>query len=338
MTDGVNRWQWFNQGRGAELRGARASHDQVSMTELVGQVVDERYHIEQEIGCGGMGMVFRARHVRVGREVAIKVLHGHLMRDPVMVERFEREAAVLARLHHKNLVNVIDVGETDEAQRYIVLDLVRGPSLAAIITHTVMSPARVIHLTKQLLAGLAHAHAAGLVHRDLKPENVIVERDNFDVEVPRIVDFGIAVLRDQTSKRLTAAGTILGTPAYMSPEQARSGAPDPRNDLFALGVIVYEMLAGQLPFTGNAIEIALANIGRDPPPIAAIKPDVDPLLELFARKLMARKLPLRFASAADAYHVLELIETDRRMAGLALGKMDLETAMRMVWLPDVPPR
>ena len=290
------------------------------MTELVGQVVDERYHIEQEIGCGGMGMVFRARHVRVGREVAIKVLHGHLMRDPVMVERFEREAAVLARLHHKNLVNVIDVGETDEAQRYIVLDLVRGPSLAAIITHSVMSPARVIHLTKQLLAGLAHAHAAGLVHRDLKPENVIVERDNFDVEVPRIVDFGIAVLRDQTSKRLTAAGTILGTPAYMSPEQARSGAPDPRNDLFALGVIVYEMLAGKQPFDGSSMEIVLANISNDPPRIQDRSHiDVDPLLEAFARKLMARHLEDRFASARAALAMLELIERDRDAASEMLG-------------------
>ena len=122
------------------------------MTGLVGQVVEDRYRLEEEIGCGAMGMVFRARHVRVGREAAVKVLHGHLMRDPVMVERFEREAAVVARLNHKNLVNVIDVGEAS-GQRYIVLDLVRGPSLAAILTHSLLAPKRIVHLTKQLLAG-----------------------------------------------------------------------------------------------------------------------------------------------------------------------------------------
>ena len=288
---------------------------------LVGKVVEERYCIEAEIGCGAMGMVFRARHVRVGRQVAIKVLHDHLMRDPVMVERFDREAAIVARLHHKNLVNVIDVGETPDRQRYMVLDLVRGPSLATLITHARLDRARVIHLTKQILAGLEHAHCAGLVHRDLKPENVIVERDDFGVEVPRIVDFGIAVLRD-SNKRLTIAGTILGTPAYMAPEQAQGGAPDPRTDLFALGVMVYEMLAGRLPFDGTSMEIVLANISFDPPPMAqraASGVAIDPVLEAFARKLMARRLSERFASAREALVMLELVESDREAAARALG-------------------
>ncbi|MDQ3340870.1 MAG: serine/threonine protein kinase [Myxococcota bacterium] len=289
------------------------------MTGLVGQVVDDRYRIEEEIGCGAMGMVFRARHVRVGREAAIKVLHGHLMRDPIMVERFEREAAIVARLHHKNLVNVIDVGETADRQRYMVQDLVRGPSLGAIITHSLLAPKRIVHLTKQLLSGLAHAHDAGLVHRDLKPENVIVEVDNFGVEVPRIVDFGIALLRDQ-SKRLTSTGTILGTPAYMAPEQAQGGAPDPRSDLFALGVIVYEMLAGKQPFDGSSVELVIANMSIDPPRIQDRSHiEVDPLLEAFARKLMARRLRERFASARAALIALELVERDRDAASEMLG-------------------
>jgi serine/threonine-protein kinase len=291
-----------------------------SMTGLVGQVVEDRYRLGEEIGCGAMGMVFRAEHVRVGREVAIKVLHGHLMRDPVMVERFDREAAVVARLHHKNLVNVIDVGETAHNQRYMVLDLVRGPSLAAILAHAVLAPARIVHLTKQLLAGLEHAHDAGLVHRDLKPDNVIIERDDLGEEVPRIVDFGIAVLRDQTSKRITTEGTILGTPAYMAPEQAQGGAPDPRSDLFALGVMVYEMLAGKQPFDGSSIEVVMANMSLDPPRIAdRAQVAADPLLEAFARKLMARRPRDRFASARRAREVLELVERDRDAASELLG-------------------
>jgi len=180
--------------------------------------------------------------------------------------------------------------------------------------------ARVNHLTKQLLAGLDHAHAAGLVHRDLKPENVIVEYDNFEAEIPRIVDFGIAVLRDESETRLTAAGVILGTPAYMAPEQARGGAPDPRSDLFALGVIVYEMLAGKQPFDGSSMEIVLANMSNDPPRIQdRSNVDVDPLLEAFARKLMARRLADRFPSARAALDVLELIERDRNAASELLG-------------------
>jgi serine/threonine-protein kinase len=276
--------------------------------QLVGQVVEDRYRLEAEIGCGGMGTVFRGKHVRVGREVAIKVMHGHLMRDPVMVERFEREAAAIARLRHRNVVTVLDVGETHEHQRYMVLDLVRGPSLAALITHVRFDVARIIHITKGLLAGLEHAHDAGLVHRDLKPENVIVERDNFGVEVPRIVDFGIATLRDQSiDAKLTQVGMVLGTPAYMAPEQANGGPPDPRMDLFALGVIIYEMLAGKQPFDGTSMEVMMANITDEPPPIA----DADPLLDAFARKLMAKRPSDRFASARAALDALELLEAAR---------------------------
>jgi len=330
----LDSWQRFNQCVPADLAGAHASHLPLPMTELLGQIVEERYCIEEEIGCGATGMVFRARHVRVGRQVAIKVLHGHLMRDPVMVERFEREAAAVARLHHKNLVNVIDVGETHQ-QRFMVLDLVRGPSLATIITHALFAPSRVIHLTKQLLAGLEHAHGAGLVHRDLKPENVIVECDSTGVEVPRIVDFGIAVLRDRTAKRLTAEGTILGTPAYMAPEQAKGGAPDPRSDLFALGVIVYEMLAGKQPFDGSSMEIVLANMSLDPPRIQdRSHVEVDPLLEAFARKLMARRLRDRFPSARAALDVLELVERDRdaaaRVLGVTLEPLPLQKVIAML--------
>jgi eukaryotic-like serine/threonine-protein kinase len=277
----------------------------------------DRYCVESELGRGAMGTVFRARHA--GREVALKVLHAHLMADPTMVARFDREAAIVARLHHKNLVNVLDVGES-RGQRYMALELVNGPSLRAILANSLMTPARVIALTKQLLEGLEHAHAAGLVHRDLKPENVIVERDDAGNEVPRIVDFGLAVLSDTRSPRLTDEGTIMGTPAYIAPEQARGGDPDPRTDLFALGVIVYEMLAGKQPFEGTSMEIVLANLSSDPPRIAdRAHVTVDPLLEAFARKLMARGLADRFASARDARAVLGLIERDRDAASELLG-------------------
>ena len=279
----------------------------------VGEVALDRYRIEAVIGSGAMGTVYRARHVRVGREVAIKVLHGHLVRDPNMVRRFDREAAIAARLSHRHLVGVLDVGETARGDKLMVLELARGETLSAIAARGPLDGARVARLVAQLLRGLEHAHDAGLVHRDLKPENIIVEHDERGAEQVRIVDFGIAVLREQTgdiaSARLTEYGTVLGTPPYMAPEQARGEPPDPRTDLFAVGVIVYELLAGKTPFDGSALEVVLANVKQDPPPIAERAPGVvvHPQLEAFARRLMARPLRDRFASAREALEALARI-------------------------------
>jgi serine/threonine-protein kinase len=187
---------------------------------------------------------------------------------------------------------------------------------------------------------LAHAHEAGLVHRDLKPDNIIVEwRDGH--EIVRIVDFGIAVLRDpdeSAPQKLTATGQMIGTPIYMSPEQAKCDPLDHRSDLFALGVIMYEMLTGKLPFEGSAIEVALANIHKDPPAIATRAPGVlvEPLLEAFCRKLMARSLDRRFASAHAALDVLALIASDPDEARPALGMMNVARALAVVSLPDPP--
>ncbi len=308
-------------------------------------MVEQRYRVEALIGRGAMGVVYRARHVKVGREVAIKVLHDHLVRDPSMVARFEREAAVLARLHHKNLVHVIDVGETPARQRLMVLDLARGESLAAIMASGPLGPDRTLNLVKQLLHGLEHAHAAGLVHRDLKPDNVIVERDSDGVEIPRIVDFGIAVPcgPGALGRRITETGLVLGTPEYMAPEQAHGDDPDPRTDLFALGVMVYEMLAGVQPFDGSGVNVIVANLSMDPPPIHDRAPGVpvDPLLEAVARRLMARELAERFASAREALEVLALIERDREAAAAAFGlitEMDLVVTARVVCpVPPPPP-
>jgi len=296
--------------------------EQAALNTLVGSIVEERYRIEAELGAGAMGSVYRGRHVRVGCTVAIKVLHDHLTREPAMTERFEREARIAAKLKHPNLVAVIDLGETPAGQKLMVLEYAPGRPLAELV-NAPMTRARTIALTRQLLRGLEHAHALGLVHRDLKPENVLVEETS-DGEIARIVDFGIAVLREPDGsvegRRLTTAGLVLGTPMYMAPEQARGEAVDGRTDLFALGVIVYQMLAGVAPFEGSGVEVMMLNMVQDPPSVATrAGVDVDPLLEAFARRLMAREAAERFASAADALAVLELIENDRVAAARALG-------------------
>jgi len=301
--------------------------DEVAPEErLIGEVLANRYRIEHKLGEGAMGAVYKARHVKVGRPFAVKVLHSRLLEDGKTLQRFEREAELAGRLHHPNVIGVVDVGEMPNGMRYMVMDFAEGADLATMLSDAPYPPARIIHLTRQLLEGLYHAHEAGLIHRDFKPENVIIEKDTHGAEVPRIVDFGIAILReggDSTSApgRLTTNGLVLGTPHYMAPEQAVADPIDHRIDLFALGIIVYEMLSGKLPFDGHGAEVARANLLLDPPRIADRVPDlaVDPLLEAFSRRLMAKKRDARPATAKAARDLLDLIERDREAAAIALG-------------------
>ena len=288
---------------------------------MIGCIVEDRYLIESELGNGAMGRVYAARHVKVGRRVAIKVMHEELARNPAIVERFAREALVAARRRHPNLVSVLDVG-TFDGRPCIVLELAAGVPLSEITG--ALPAARVVRLIRHLLLGLEHAHAAGLIHRDLKPDNILVDFD----DTPRIVDFGIAVDNTGSCRRLTEANIVIGTPFYMSPEQARAREVDHRSDLFSLGVVMYELLAGMPPFPGTSVEVALANTMREPPSIferAGIA--VDPLLETFARKLMARNPSERFGSAREALDVLALIERDRLNAARALAALSNDAAV-----------
>ena len=296
--------------------------------KLIGEVLANRYLVEERLGEGAMGAVYKARHVKVGRAFAVKVLHAELLEDDKVAQRFEREAELAGRLRHPNVIGVVDVGETSDGLRYMVMDFAEGESLADLLAEAPMPAPRILNLTRQLLEGLYHAHEAGLIHRDFKPENVIVERDAHDAEVPRIVDFGIAILREggdspRAEGRLTTNGLVLGTPHYMAPEQAVADPIDHRIDLFALGIVVYEMLCGKLPFDGSGADVARANLLRDPPPIEQRVPylEVDPLLEAFSRRLMAKKRDQRPATAKAARELLDLIERDRAAAAAELGVM-----------------
>jgi len=311
--------------------------------KIIGEVLANRYRIETRLGEGAMGAVYKAKHVKVGRAFAVKVLHSKLLEDTKVAQRFEREAELAGRLRHPNVVGVVDVGETSDGLRYMVMDFAHGPDLASMLTEAPMTGARVINMTRQMLEGLYHAHEAGLIHRDFKPENVIVEKDAHGTEVPRIVDFGIAILRDGGSGadahgRLTTNGLVLGTPHYMAPEQAVADPIDHRIDLFALGIVIYEMLCGKLPFDGTGAEVARANLLLDPPLISQRVPylEVDPLLEAFARRLMAKKRDARPATAKAARELLDLIEKDRDAAAAALGVPLTSVREPAVTAPSAP--
>ena len=308
--------------------------------KLVGTVVLDRYVVEAELGFGAMGTVYRARHTKLARNVALKVMHEHLMHEPKLLERFHREAKVAARLAHPNVAAVLDLGVTEDRKQVMVLELVEGRSLGELMEEA-LSLDRILRFVEQLLRGLEHAHAAGLVHRDLKPDNVIVEQAADGREVARIVDFGIATLAqpDESVDRLTGTGMIVGTPLYMAPEQARAEPVDHRADLYALGIMLYEMLSGTSPFEGTAMEVAVAKMDKDPPPISVRAPDVvvDRVVVAYLDRLIARDPARRFSSAREALDVLELYARDRAAAALELGVIDVERALSIVWLPD-PPR
>ena len=274
---------------------------------LEGSTFADRYVIEELVGEGAMGRVYRARHQRVSRQFAIKVLFGDHATDPKMRERFAREAEAASRLQHPNVISVVDFGEHDSLL-YLVMDFVEGRELEEVICQQGPLPTeRVENLLRGLCAGLEHAHSEGLVHRDFKGTNVLLTTMNA-VETPRIVDFGLAVMSEMMeADRITTQGIVFGTPAYMSPEQATGQEIDHLTDLFALGVVLYEMLAGVGPFEGSPIAIARQNITSLPPPIRERVPglEVDPVLESVARKLMAKKPADRYQSGAEVIAALD---------------------------------
>ncbi|NVB78514.1 MAG: serine/threonine protein kinase [Kofleriaceae bacterium] len=291
----MKRWP---KGTGeAEARSLRVDPD-----IPIGLVLGGKYRVEQYIGSGAMGSVFRARHTRLPRAYAIKFLHQWLVSDDSLLKRFEREAELAARLSHPNVISVVDIGEVDGVT-FLVMDLGAGPTLGQLLANARFEPLRACRLIQQLCDGLAHAHDHGLIHRDLKPDNIVVESRNGD-EVPRIADFGLAILRDATEPhtRLTARGMVLGTPHYMAPEMATGHAYDHRVDLFALGVICYELLTGRLPFDGRSGDVAQAYIHDEIPSMAARVPEVlvDPMLETFTRRLLAKRPDDRPATAVRA--------------------------------------
>ena len=305
---------------------------------LIGRVFANRYRLDEQIGDGAMGVVYRARHVKIARTFAVKVLHPQLLAKEKVRRRFEREAELAASLRHDNVIGVVDVGETEDGLKYLVMDFAEGETLATLIVKGAMPAPRVVRIVRQLCDGLAHAHEAGLIHRDFKPDNVIVQRDGNGKETPRIVDFGIALSRDDAPaserERLTTAGIVLGTPHYMAPEHASGQPIDHRIDLFALGVICFEMMTGRLPFDGDGVDVARANMSLDPPSMRELVPNLepDPVLEKFTRKLMARALDDRFATARAAREMLDLIDRDRNAASIALGLAPLPV------VPPPPPR
>ena len=255
--------------------------------------LDGRYHVLERIAAGGMGEVFRAHDAVLAREVAIKVLHRSLAADAGFVERFRREARAAATLNHPNIVAVYDWGAVDGVY-YMVMEFVHGRSVREILNaNGPLAPVQAADVLSQTLAALAHAHAKGIVHRDLKPENILITAEG----IVKLTDLGLA--RALADARSTRAGAVTGTVQYLAPEQIRGEPADPRSDLYSLGIVAFELLTGQLPFTGETpMAIAYKHLSNRVPAPSSLAPDLIPDLDGFVESATDPDREMRPESAA----------------------------------------
>ena len=248
------------------LDGARLV--QVDEDPLLGREVG-RYVVEKLLGSGGMARVYQAKHAVLDRRVALKVLHGELSADQQLAKRFEREARSLSRIQHPHVVEVLDFGSTDAGALYMVMELVRGKTLADVLRRRgSLPPLEAAHLVGQITQGLQAAHRSGYVHRDLKPQNIVLD-DSSGETLAKILDFGLVgmVEGEESDTPLTRQGTFFGTPTYMSPEQSAGERASPASDMYALGVVLYELLSGSPPFFGDVRQLAQQHLQKQPQPL-----------------------------------------------------------------------
>ena len=260
---------------------------------LPGTVLAGRYRLDGLIGGGSFGTVFRARHLELEREVAVKVLATSAGTDPEALARFRREGASACRVQHPNAVAVLDFGVNPGGVAYLVMELLQGRSLEKELEdHARLPPGRCAEIVVPICSALAAAHAVGLLHRDIKPSNVFLHQTP-QGEVPKILDFGIAKMSGEAAigQSLTVDGSLLGTPAYMAPERFRRGPYGPPSDVYSVGVMLYEMLSGRLPFipsSADPLALVAMQAEEDPPPLRARCPEASPALEGLVKAALSR--------------------------------------------------
>ena len=286
---------------------------------FIGRTLDDKYLIEERLGAGGMGAVYRARHLSMDRPVAIKVLHQRLVEDEAARVRFHIEARAAVMLQHSNAVSVSDFGQTSEGCVYIVMELLEGRTLREILNREApLETARAVSLMLQASDAVAAAHEAGIIHRDLKPANILVTQSADQPAIVKVLDFGIAKLAadklddDDDATTLVQQSSVIGTPRYMAPEQSNGSGLTPAADVYSLGVILYEMLTGMAPFTGTTrAEIAQKHANDLPHSpreiVAAIPEDV----ERVVLHALEKQPTERAANAREFRH--ELLETAERL-------------------------
>lgn len=277
---------------------------------FIGMKIDGKYQVLENVGKGGMSVVYKAMQTAMNRVVALKMLKMGLSSDPIFAQRFTREASLLGKLNHPNIVTVFDSGKTPQGNLYLAMDFLSGPTLQDILDKTGAIPVeRAAPLILQICDALNHAHKRDIIHRDLKPGNIMIETDHKGEEVVKIVDFGLAKM-GEGSERLTRAGELWGSSFYMSPEQCNGSESDSRSDIYSFGIVMYQMLTGKVPFRGSGfMETVSKQLNEPPPPLRMTKADLN-LPDMTERVLFRclEKAPEdRFQNVADLKSALQSV-------------------------------
>jgi serine/threonine-protein kinase len=300
----------------------------------LGKVIAGRYRLEARVGEGGMGIVYRARHVLIDRVVAVKLIRPDLRGETHLRAWMLREARAANRVDHAHIIDIHDIGETDEAELYLVMEYLVGVSLSSEIARGPLPLHRAVDILEQMGAALARAHDLGVVHRDLKSDNILLTTRGGRKDFVKILDFGLAALAHDP--RLAPKGAVFGTPEYMSPEQARGEQAGPQSDLYALGILFFEMLTGQLPFRATDRD-TLLEMQRNmaPPAPASIRKDCDPVAERIVTKLLEKDPRARYR---DGHHLLEELKALQRSLPSVSWDKEADAGAPPVLPPPPPPR
>jgi serine/threonine-protein kinase len=277
--------------------------------DLLGRQIFGQYTIVRKLGEGGMGAVYQARQEAIDQDIAIKVLLSEAARSPEIVQRFHREAKVISMLSHPNIIRVFIFGRTEEGLLYLAMEFVNGRELREDLRGQPMDELRAIRIMKQACSALAEAHDLGIIHRDLKPDNILLTKFRGDNDFVKILDFGIAKItenEDSNQAKLTQAGIVYGTPEYLSPEQAQALKLDRRTDIYSLGVMLYEMMTGQVPFMADSpVKILTKHVFEEPRrPNEIAGGRIAPTMENIILKAMKKDPKERFDNALDMFRAL----------------------------------
>ena len=306
---------WASQQRRRKLRGKGED-------AYAGLVVDQRYVVEKLLAEGGMGRVYQCRHRILGKKLAIKIIRADVAELPEAPQRFLLEAKAASAVGNEHIIDIIDFGALADGAAYLVMEFLEGTPLSALIEGKPALPVpRILSIASQIAEGLGAAHQAGIVHRDLKPANIfVIERKGEDFI--KVLDFGVAQMAHAGASKLTQAGVIIGTPHYMSPEQALGGQIDHRSDIYALGVIMYELAAGYVPFNADHyLAILHQHLHLAPRPFASLSPPVQvpPGVEAVIFRCLAKQPEQRYASMAELRRELDALARGRAPRGTLIG-------------------
>ena len=301
-----------------------------NMDKYLGTMLDDRYEILEVIGAGGMAVVYKAMCHRLNRYVAVKILRDELANDEEFRKRFQTEAQAVAMLSHPNIVSVYDVSHSDGVE-YIVMELIEGVTLMQYMKKKgALGWKEALHFAVQISKALEHAHEKGIVHRDIKPQNIMILKDG----TIKVADFGIAALESAQEKK---SDQTVGSVHYIAPEQARGEQPDPRSDIYSLGVVMYEMLTGKMPYDGDTAEqVAMKHITGHPVPPQELNPDIPEELAAITLKAMNSDINARYQSASELLRDLEDFRKQQAAANLGSGS-DEDVEILDVITPDVHP-